>query len=118
MTSLTLLFALLIGHAASDYWAQPDAMARGKNRNNPPMNVPPGQVPKALWWHWLTAHALIHAGAVWLITQSPLLGFFEFLAHWMIDFAKCENWTGPNQDQALHIACKILWVTLLSLGIV
>jgi hypothetical protein len=111
-----MLFALVIGHAAADYWAQSGDMARGKNRHNPPMNVPAGQVPKALWWHWLTAHALIHAGAVWLVTGSPLLALCEFVAHWLIDFAKCENWTGPTQDQALHIACKVLWVALAAGG--
>ena len=108
-----LLFQLLIGHAVADYWGQSGDMARGKNRHNVPMNVPPGQVPKALWWHWLTAHALIHAGAVLVVTGSVWLGLAELVLHWCIDFAKCENWTGPTQDQLLHVACKVLWSVLV-----
>lgn len=112
MTPITTLWWLIVAHAAADYWAQSGDMARGKNRHNTPQNVPAGQVPKALWWHWLTAHALIHGGAVGLVTGSVTLGVAECLIHWCIDYAKCENWTGPNQDQALHLACKVLWAGL------
>lgn len=88
-------------------------MARGKNRHNKPQNIPPGQHPQKIWPYWLTSHALIHAGAVALITGSVALGVLEFVLHSHIDFAKCENWTGIHVDQALHIACKIAYLPLI-----
>lgn len=103
------LFALLIGHAVADFALQSDSMARGKNRNRPPENIPPGQVPMAIWPYWLTSHALIHAGAVWLVTGNMWLAAAELVVHWVIDFAKCENWTGIHTDQFLHVMCKVLW---------
>lgn len=109
---MSALFALLIGHALADYPLQGEAIAKGKNRHNPPHGIPAGQKPVAVWFHYLTAHALIHSGFVWLITGSVWLGLAEFVAHWLIDFAKCENWTNPHQDQLLHIACKIIYVII------
>lgn len=106
-----LFFALLIGHALADYPLQGDATAKGKNRNNPPHGIPPGQKPCAVWFHYLTAHALIHAGFVWAITGYVWLGVAEFVLHWFIDFAKCENLTDPHTDQILHVGCKLLYVS-------
>lgn len=110
MSAVTTLFALLIGHALADYPLQGDAIAKGKNRHNPPYGIPPGQKPAAVWTHYLTAHALIHAGFVWAITGSGWCGAIEFVLHWIIDFAKCENWTNPHQDQLLHVVCKVCYV--------
>lgn len=50
--------------------------------------------------------------AAWMVTGRPELAAAELVAHWAIDFAKCENWTGPTQDQGLHIACKMMWAAL------
>jgi len=55
-------------------------------------------------------HDLIQAGAVWIVTGHTGLAALEFVLHWMIDFAKCENWTGIHTDQALHVACKVAYV--------
>jgi hypothetical protein len=112
MNHWEIFYALLIGHALCDYPWQGDAVAKGKNRHSPPYGIPPGQKPKKVWFHYLTAHALIHSGAVWAITGNVYLGLAEFILHWLIDFAKCENWTDPHQDQLLHIACKALWAYL------
>lgn len=109
-----LLFALFIGHALADFPLQGDFIARGKNRHNAPTNVPIGQKPVNVWVHCLTAHALIHAGFVWAITGCVWLGVIEMVLHWMIDFAKCENWTNPHTDQLLHIACKVGYVLVLA----
>lgn len=109
---LLLFFRLIIGHALCDFALQSDAMAKGKNRHRPPENVPPGQVPQTIWPYWLSAHALIHGGAVMLITGSAWLGIAETVVHWGIDYAKCENWTDIHKDQALHILCKVLWVII------
>lgn len=104
---------LLVGHAAADFWAQHEAMAKGKNRHWPrPTNAeffPPWQV-------WLIAHGLIHGGAVGLATQSAALGMAESITHCVIDFGKCEGWYGFYADQALHLACKVLWCLLLALA--
>ena len=102
---LTLFFQLIIGHALADFVLQTPAMAAGKNRNLLP------ETP-VTWPYWLTAHALIHAGMVGIITGSWTLAAAEFAIHWAIDFAKCENWTGIHSDQAMHVACKVLWVVL------
>jgi Protein of unknown function (DUF3307) len=110
---LWLFFALMIGHALCDYPWQGDAIAKGKNRHSVPHGIPPGQKPCSVWIHYLTAHALIHAGSVWVITGNPWLGLIEFLAHWAIDFCKCENWTNPHQDQMLHIFCKVIYVGII-----
>ena len=110
--TMILLLKLLIGHALADYPLQGDAIAKGKNRHSPPYGIPPGQKPCAVWWHYLTAHALIHAGAVWIITGNVGFAVAELALHWAIDFAKCENWTNPHQDQALHVACKMAYVLL------
>lgn len=110
--AFSMFFSLMIGHALADFPLQGEAIAKGKNRHAPPHGVPPGQKPVALWFHYLTAHTLIHAGFVWLITGWVWLGVAELVAHWLIDFAKCENWTNPHEDQAAHIICKIAWVCL------
>lgn len=105
---LTILFKLIIGHALADFSLQTDAMAKGKNRNRKPDYIPEGQKYMPTWYYWLSAHALIHAGAVWLITGMPILALFQFITHWIIDFVKCENWTNPHQDQFLHGIVLIL----------
>lgn len=103
------LFWLLVGHAVGDFWAQSDALAQMKNRNRPNTRVPPGQKPQTIWVYALTSHALMHGGIVALVTGSVWLGLAETVAHWLIDFGKCENWYGIHADQAMHGGCKLLW---------
>lgn len=105
MTIWFLLFLLLAAHALCDYPLQGDFLSRGKNHRNPLPGVP--------WYQCLLAHALIHGGAVAVLTGSLGLGCAEFAAHVLIDYGKCDGWFGFNFDQALHVACKILWVALL-----
>jgi len=106
---IQLLFWLLVGHAFADFVFQSDSMAKGKNRHRK-TEPPPGAVYTPCWPYWLTAHALVHGGTVALITGSFFLGVLETLAHWVIDFGKCENWYGVHTDQALHIICKLVWI--------
>ena len=113
MVILTILFKLLVAHALADFALQSDAMAKGKNRHNKPDFVPVGQKLVPCWPYWLSAHALISGGLVYIVTNSLTLGLFETVAHWFIDFAKCENWTNPNIDQALHLACRLGYLTIL-----
>ena len=107
---MELLFKLMIGHALADFALQPDAMAKGKNRNRKPDFIPKGQKFIPCWYYWLSAHALIHAGFVWLFTGNVWLGLAEFILHFVIDFVKCENWTNPNQDQLLHFICRLVYI--------
>ncbi len=103
------LFLLLCAHALADFPLQGEFIAKAKNRHTPAFNVPAGQRPMKVWLHALTAHSLIHGGFVYLITGSVAIGVAEVIAHWLIDFGKCENWYGIHADQGLHIACKFAW---------
>ena len=99
-------FALLIaGHALADYPLQGDFLARGKNRTAPIPGIP--------WQHPLAAHSAIHGGVVRVVTGSVWLGIAEAVAHWFIYDAKCRGRFGYHTDQALHVACKVLWVAAL-----
>lgn len=104
MSDVVQFGALIAGHALCDYPLQGDFLARAKNRAMPIPGVP--------WYQALGAHAIIHGGAVALLTGVPLLGLAEVVAHAAIDDAKCTGKIGFNTDQALHIACKALWVFL------
>ncbi len=104
-----VLFALLIGHALADYPLQGDFLSKGKNRFSPLPGVP---------WYWcMGAHCLIHAGFVWLITGSPLLGLLELIVHFYLDDSKCSGNSSFDADQIFHIVCKLEYVGLLMLGL-
>jgi hypothetical protein len=127
---ITLFCLLLVGHALADYPFQGDFLARAKNHAAPIPGVP--------WIHGLLWHAVIHGGAVGLIMSSTLLGTLEVLMHAGIDYAKCAGWfermgtpisaytaargemaqrCAFHIDQALHVACKVLWVLLYAGGV-
>ena len=101
---MSLFFALLIGHALADYPLQGDFLARAKNHRAP--------IPGAPWYQALGAHALIHAGMVWVITGFWWMGVMEFSAHAQIDYAKCDGKIDFNTDQLLHVACKAFYVLI------
>ena len=113
---IALLFALLAGHALVDFSLQTEWMARAKSRHaGPPAAYDPklhGPV-QAIWPYVLSAHALQHGLAVYLVTGQLVLGLAETVAHALIDFAKCERLYGIHTDQALHVACKVLWIAML-----
>lgn len=102
------LFALLGAHALADYPLQGDFLAKAKNRTNPLPGMP--------WYHGLGAHALIHGAAVASITKSPALGIAETVIHAITDDLKCSGRLSFNQDQAIHIGCKVLWAFLAKKG--
>jgi hypothetical protein len=108
----TLFFALAIGHALGDFPLQSEFLARGKDRHA--KRTYPDTPPASLWAYCLTAHALTHAGLVWAITGSAVLGFIEFLLHWSIDFSKSEKWLGFHADQAAHLLCKLGYAIYLT----
>jgi hypothetical protein len=111
--------ALLIGHVLADYPLQGAFLSVAKNRHADVTALFHGkQPPRGLWIHALTAHSLVHAGAVWIVTGSLALGMAEWVLHWVIDFAKCEKWTNYTADQFLHIACKVVFAGLVGFGVV
>lgn len=111
---IELIFLLLFGHALADFSLQGDPMAKGKNRNKKPDYIPEGQKFIPCWHYWMSAHSLIHGGVVYLATGGNLLcGLIETISHFLIDFAKCENWTNPNQDQMLHVVFKAAYVCII-----
>ena len=105
---LEVLFLLLAVHALADYPLQGDFLAKAKNRHAPIPGVP--------WWQALTAHALIHAGGVFVVTGSLAFAAIELSAHWLIDNAKCSGRLTFNADQMLHVICKIAYVAVLATG--
>lgn len=100
-------FKLLIGHAVGDFWAQSEAMRQAKGWT---AQIKSGDV--LVWPYALTAHALMHGGAVWLLTGNVWLGFAEVVCHWCIDYGKCSHWYNVHVDQSAHIACKMVWAVL------
>ena len=109
IAGLQIFFALLIAHALFDYPLQGDFLSRNKNRHYKDEN----NNVKGLWIHCLTSHSILHAGSVWLITGSFIIGIMEFVLHWIIDFLKCEGITNFHTDQFLHVLCRILYVIIL-----
>lgn len=101
MAILSKLFLLLVGHALADYPLQGDFLARGKNHRIPISGVP--------WYQCMSAHCMIHAGMVYLLTRNIWLAWAEFVLHFAIDYAKCDGRLTFNMDQALHVVCKIAW---------
>lgn len=97
----SILALLLFWHALADYPLQGDFLARAKNQAAPIPGVP--------WWQALGAHAMIHAGGVFWITNSLNLAALEFIGHALIDHAKCKGQIGYNTDQALHVAMKVFY---------
>ncbi len=114
---LLVFLALAIGHAVADFPLQGTFLAKAKNRHADVSSYFPHGTPAGVWVHALTAHSLIHAGAVWWITGSAVLGSIELVAHWLIDYAKCEGWTRFNTDQTLHYVCKVIYAMLIYLGV-
>lgn len=112
-----IFLALAIGHALADFPLQGAFLAEAKNRHGNVSHYFEKEAPAGLWIHALTAHALVHAGAVWLITGSAVLAVIELFIHWIIDYAKCEGWTGFNTDQILHYVCKLIYAMMIYLGV-
>ena len=109
MHTLTLFWAMLVGHAVCDYPLQGDFLARGKNHKAPIPDVP--------WWICLMAHSVIHGGMVSILTGTLTLGVAEAVTHSCIDWFKCDGRTSFEMDQILHILCKGIWITIIVAGV-
>ncbi|WP_225867333.1 DUF3307 domain-containing protein [Cyanobium sp. NIES-981] len=101
---LNLALLLAMGHFLADFALQSDRMALEK------CPQARGVLP---WGWWMAAHGGIHGFLVAVLTGVPLLGLAEWVAHVCIDLGKCRRLYRIGIDQALHLACKLLWVALL-----
>lgn len=100
-----MLFVLVVAHFLCDFPLQGDFLAKAKNPEAPLPGVP---------WQWaMLAHAAIHAGAVLAITGNLQMACMELCAHAAIDIEKCRGKLTFGGDQALHLACKLLYVLLV-----
>lgn len=104
MQSELMLIALIGGHFIADYPLQGDFLAKAKNRTAPIPGVP--------WWQALGAHSAIHGAVVALLTGIWWLFLAEAVVHWLTDDAKCHGRLSFNQDQAIHLACKLVWFAI------
>lgn len=118
LSAAVVFFALMIGHALADFPLQGEFLSITKNRRFQPPAGGKYPVTPRLWIYCLSVHCLIQAGAVWVVTTSPLLAFIEFIVHWLIDFVKCEGGTGFEFDQWLHIGTKVIYVILIWQGLI
>jgi hypothetical protein len=104
LSDITDLVAFLaMAHCVADYPLQTDRIAVEKC---------PGCDSTLNWRWWLCAHAGVHGFFVVLITGLPILGVGEWILHVLIDYGKCRKLYNLVVDQALHIACKILWAVI------
>ena len=100
------LLLLLMAHALADFPLQGDFLAKLKSPFSG-MRIP---------WQWgMFHHCMIHAGFVYIITDSWVFTVVEFTAHWCIDMLKCKNKLTFTEDQLFHILCKIMYVGVLML---
>jgi hypothetical protein len=93
-----MLIYLIFGHYLGDFALQNDFVAKFKA---------PGSAP--FWFHVMTGHCAIHAGIVFMATHNPVASVGEFIAHFLTDSLKCKGTLSFNQDQLIHIVCKIIW---------
>lgn len=107
---LAVFFALAVAHALADFPLQGDYLASQKTRET--------ANSRGEWIIALSAHCLIHAGGVWLVTGSMLLGAAELVLHALIDLGKGERKFGFTTDQLLHLACKAVYAILIARGLV
>jgi Protein of unknown function (DUF3307) len=98
----TTFWLLLIAHALTDYPLQGRFIAEHKNPGSPAL------AGECIWPWVLSAHALINAGGVLVVTGSLTLSALEAALHWLIDYGKGRRAYGFHLDQALHVASKLL----------
>ena len=105
---LSTFIMLLFCHALADYPLQGDFLSKAKNRLAPIPGVP--------WWQAMSAHVMIHSGLVFMVTGSALLATVEFIVHFLTDDAKCRGKLTFDQDQAIHVLCKLVYAGVLTYG--
>lgn len=105
---LALFAAFVVVHALVDFPLQGDYIAKQKARSQADN--------RSVWIIALSAHCVIHAGGVWLVSGSLAFGFAELILHALIDIGKGEEKFGLVADQILHVACKLAYALVLGYG--
>lgn len=100
-----IFFLLVVAHFICDYPLQGDFISKAKNRYNPIPGVP--------WYQAMTAHCVIHSGAVFLITGMWWAALIEFAVHFATDDLKCGGDLSYNMDQLIHILTKLSIVLII-----
>ncbi len=100
---LVLALMLLAAHWLCDYPLQGQFLSDAKQSG--PLRI-----------YHLIAHSGMQGAGVAVVTGNIWLGLAEWLAHTFIDEAKVRGRTTFAQDQALHVACKIVWLVFLFLS--
>lgn len=104
---ISTFFLLLFAHFLGDFSLQNDFVAKTKN---------PTLAPIEVWPIVLFAHAMVHAGLVYLVVHSILLSMVQLFTHITIDYAKCTGHLGGKHsffvDQLLHIAV-LLFIAII-----
>lgn len=108
---LVTFLLLALGHFMADYALQGDWLAAHKC----PASSVEGVAPHP-WIYVMCGHAATHGLLVYLLVGHPLVALLEFVAHFLIDLAKCRQWFGIHLDQLLHLACKAAWTAGLLYG--
>ena len=103
---LALFFAFTIMHALADFPLQGEFLAIQKARRT--------ANDRRMWVVALTAHCLIQAGGVWLVSGSMAFAATELLLHGLIDLGKGEQRFGILVDQGLHLLCKLVYALILT----
>ena len=106
---LALFAAFVVMHALADFPLQGDYLARQKSRRLADS--------RSDWLTALTAHCVIHAGGVWLVSGSLAFAAVELGLHGLIDLGRSEDKFGIVADQFLHLICKLAYTLLLVKGV-
>jgi hypothetical protein len=99
VTPENALLLMVFAHALADYPLQGEFLSKAK------ANLIPGINHRIA----MIMHCIIHAGFVFIITGSVLLFIAEYTLHYAIDTAKVKGKINFEQDQCLHLLCKVLW---------
>ena len=105
---LALFAAFVVVHALADFPLQGSYLARQKFRKLADS--------RSDWIIALTAHCVIHAGGVWLVSGSLAFAAAELVLHGLIDLGKGEEKYGGVTDQILHLTCKLAYVLWIAMG--
>ena len=92
-----------MGHFVGDFVLQNDKLAIEKC---------PGKDVTLPWQWWMLGHSSMHGFLVIFFTKSAILGLFEMILHFFIDYLKCKGKFNLLVDQIFHIFIKFLWVYL------
>lgn len=77
-----LLLFMLALHSLADFPLQGELLSKGKSRRHTPYNW-------ITWYNLMASHAVIHAGAVLLVTNSLTCALAEAVIHFCTDTLKC-----------------------------